>query len=143
MSISLKNHEDRINVLENKANSGSAIRKQLLGRLTSGTGNLSDSIQNYTLIIVYGIDTDGGNKEILHCHDAASIDINTVYDLPGSAGDKGNDYMYYKFPSWNQVTITVNRYTNGIMRVIGLKIYYIFRYNIYKILKLISPILKF
>lgn len=122
MSISLKNHEDRINVLENKANSGSAIRKQLLGRLTSGTGNLSDSIQNYTLIIVYGVDTDGENKEILHCHDAASIDINTLYDLPGSAGDKGNDYMYYKFPSWNQVTITVNRYTNGIMRVIGLKI---------------------
>ena len=131
INSSVSNHESRIVALENKANSGLAVRTELLGRLTGGTGTLSDSVQNYTLVIIYGIDNDGGDKEILHCHDAASITLNRTYDLPGAGGDKGNNYMYYVFPAWNQITITVNRFTNGIMRVVGLKIYYIFRYNIY------------
>ena len=139
MSISLKNHEDRIKVLENKANSSNLGTVEILlsrGQ-HSGDKTLAKNITSFTFIIM------------LFEHDGS---IFTPITMPTRlCQTEGRSYFLratgawgvdYKFPSDTIINVRPQR-SSAYSTVYGLKIYYIFRYNIYKILKLISPILKF
>ena len=141
INSSVSNHESRIKKLEEASSSaGSGKMVQLLGTLGSGVGNLSDSVRNYAVIIVYA---NNSNSWIPFCHSGAAIEFGLSYNCPGSTGEQHNDWLFYKFNNEKQIQITSQRSMSGFRKIVGLKIYYIFRYNIYKILKLISPILKF
>ena len=142
MSISLNNHEQRIKALENKSSSsnfqltelwsGSIIdlninmtltqsdsKFDLIGVLmTSGIGRCLTTILPLKYIIAYnGLIIRGRRRTVF-------IDrkSDTLYRLSDGEGDVSGE---------------------RVTKIYGLKIYYIFRYNICEILKLISPILKF
>lgn len=139
MSISLNNHENRIKVLEDKTSSSTLGTVELLLSRGQHSGNktLSKNITNFTFIIM--LFEYGGS-------------IFTPITMPTSlCRTEGRSYFLratggwgvdYKFPSDTVINVSPQR-SSAYSTVYGLKIYYIFRYNIYKMLKLISPILKF
>lgn len=142
MSISLKNHEDRIKALENKASSSSLKFTQLYYNMNHSTSiKFSQSLDNFDFVFFVGRNS---NYAVRSYH-AIPVNLLKSYSIPerkdtvicANAQDTFQGYITlndFKVASANNMTL---------IAVWGLKIYYIFRYNIYKILKLISPILKF
>ena len=118
MAISLNSINTRVTNLENK--STSTTRTQLLGALGSGTGNLSQSFQNFDIIFIQ-VNNSGARAYITHAYDAKGLSTGRLYNIPGGSGDSGNDYFYFKFNSVTQVQIVTNRFFSGIVNIIGMK----------------------
>ena len=144
MSISLKNHEDRIKVLENKAvTSGKLIIKDLWSGNVESIGsimNLNEADTNYQLIGVLTLNNHYGYTK------SRIWGINHVIERKGVFCDCWGRDFWIQRVSATQYKIVDRNAGDGsdrFTRIFGLKIYYIFRYNICEILKLISPILKF
>ena len=136
MSISLKNHEDRIEVLENRILSSGYSETILWSGNNANNGfvaTLSQSWKNFKILIFFGY-ADSRYSSACYVTSLLSngMGLNHVYKDYGLINIKSDTSI--SFPDQLDVSIR---------KIVGLKIYYIFRYNIYKILKLISPILKF
>lgn len=167
MSISLNNHEQRIVALEKIKNSLGKIESFTLPNLTTAKTKLDGidkimllndtrkqisvpDMSNFDFIWIRATHDDG---TIPATFDNILIPINvlkqvkTISTWNGASMWNGASKCVLEVSFVNDTTI--NLYT-GDYSVSGvysplyfLKIYYIFRYNIYKMLKLISPILKF
>ena len=135
MSISLSDHEQRIKVLEN--GDKYAMSSQLLNTTKSGNLTTLYNISNYNFLIFWIIT---GNV----CYGVYWIPY-LDFKTSGVSFEIGGVSSSVEFKYVNDTTVWKEP-INGISWLIklwGLKIYYIFRYNIHKMLKLISPILKF
>lgn len=150
MSISLNDHEIRIKALENKSY---RFKCDILfdGYIKIGHGqtkDLSGDFTSYELLSIWY------SAQGTHRTDESDLQVT----IPVSALSSGIDcYAQEYVDSYtqgykislvgNDLRVTSRYFANkeypAIKRIVGLKIYYIFRYNICEILKLISPILKF
>ena len=146
MSISLNNHETRITALEN--------RDVRWDNFISNSVNISS--QNPVKICSYDKDLyDIGF--VIWTHDSgSSSDHEQITMLPigrheydatimrvDQSGQNEEIHIVVKEDTVYGYSSGSNTYDNYVLGFWGLKIYYIFRYNICEILKLISPILKF
>lgn len=136
MSISLKNHEDRIKALENRILSSGYSETILWSGNNWNNGfvaTLSQSWKNFKILLFFGY---AENRHSSTCYITSLLSngmvLNHTYKDYGTINIKSDTSI--SFPDQSDI---------GIYKIVGLKIYYIFRYNIYKMLKLISPILKF
>ena len=143
MSISLNNHEQRIKTLESQKSTMSGFRQYFTNTVTSIDVN-SWIKQGYNVFIVFcdpNINYDGHiNTAVLVPEVSTAFQSYHHYEYGRNVGYHHVQLINGVIKSWMSGA-TVSK--PDIHTVIGLKIYYIFRYNIYKILKLISPILKF
>ena len=135
MSISLNNHEQRIKILEDKKYYGEYDVLFKGSQLQVELGDLTK--YNFLLVMLKSdiYDGQGGNSLVY---------LNTMWDENIFCGHVASASIAM-FSVSQSGTLKVLESMGQVYckQVIGLKIYYIFRYNIYKILKLISPILKF
>ena len=140
MGISLSNHEDRIKKLEERTESINTLKTtELLGELRSGSGILKDSIRNYPWLLCYCDNTwNQGTYVIPHVQFGQHISINTLYNCPGSSGNQINDWLLYKFTNETTIQIVAQANMRGFLKIIGLKLYYSFSYNIYRLAVSIS-----
>lgn len=146
MSISLNNHETRITALENRyirwdsfINNSVKISSQNRVKICSYNKDLysvgfviwthdGDSLPGHQQITMLPIGYHAYDTTIMRTDQSGhNEEIHVVVE-------EGEVYGY---------SYGSNIYDNYILGFWGLKIYYIFRYNICEILKLISPILKF
>ena len=148
MSISLNNHESRIVALEKYKNFQ-------IQEVKSGVNGYIKFV-NGVLIQWVRFDRnsfDGNNNWAVAKWPTSfsekpwNISVTLVANNASEGAYDQNVSINYGQTSATQLVYHQNltaypRYSTMIL-AIGLKIYYIFRYNIYKILKLISPILKF
>ena len=127
MAISIKNHEDRITALENKGYTFKTLYDKNVHVNANQTIQLSSSIQDYDVIIVEGRHDDDTNYDQLWVVDPYINKeyIHAYYDQ----NDADMSSLQFKFASKTSLYITVSvRYC--IVRIIGLKLYYNFSYNI-------------
>ena len=142
MSISLNNHEQRIKTLEGSVSNKRPVYKELY-RGTQWTNKItfSESLDNFDFVVFVGSNGNG----LVRSYGIQFVELLKKISIP----EARDTVICDNAMDSSQGIITLNGWTersNNNMRIIGvygLKIYYIFRYNIYKILKLISPILKF
>lgn len=143
MSISLSNHEDRIKTLENSKGVGSITSvwtSSTVNDLSTRTVTVDTNATHYICIVYVNQDLLKAMQPVL----VGKFNSNKEIELFHNAYGNGSDgKCYISYDGVKTITARVSSGNCGINAVIGLKIYYIFRYNIYKILKLISPILKF
>ena len=135
MSISLKNHEQRIRALE--TGEKYTMSPQLLNTTKSGNLTTLQNMSNYDFLIFWII-----NGTV--CYGVYWIPY-LEFKTSGVNFEIGGTSNSVKFKYVNDTTVWKEPISDitWLIKLWGLKIYYIFRYNIYKILKLISPILKF
>lgn len=134
MSISLNNHEQRIKVLEN--GDKYTMSSQLLNTTKSGNLTTLYNISNYDFLIFWIIESNV-------CYGVYWIPY-LEFKTSGVSFEIGGLSNSVEFKYVNDTTVYKQPHSvSWLIKLWGLKIYYIFRYNIYKILKLISPILKF
>lgn len=135
MSISLNNHEQRIKVLEDKKYYGEFDVLFKGSQLQVNLGDLSK--YNFLLVMLKSdlYNGQGGNSLVY---------LNSMYGENIFCGHVTNTSVAMFSVSQSGV-LNVQQSVGNVYckQVIGLKIYYIFRYNICEILKLISPILNF
>lgn len=135
MSISLNNHEQRIRILEDKKYYGEYDVLFKGSQLQVELGDLTK--YNFLLVMLKSdvYNGQGGNSLVY---------LNSMWDEDIFCGHVANASVAM-FSVSQSGTLKVLESVGQVYckQVIGLKIYYIFRYNIYKMLKLISPILKF
>lgn len=139
MAISMNNHESRIKALETTSSMKSSITKIWSGDvLFSGSINLG-SLSAYKILIIVG--GDGTTLE-----DYVPIPI-TGETMNFQMGDYVGRTVHSINTSTGVISYTGTYYgsahgNNKFHRIYGLKIYYIFRYNIYNkiILRIISKI---
>lgn len=149
MSISLKNHEDRIKALENKTQ---------LFKVADGTFDEmcellvyipSNAINLFLAITIGGIGQSGIPSD--DRYDRWFVPLMYLTEYKHQNKIKIYEGALISWPKkdvngWHAYRIIEDgdeSHDNYYQLIAELKIYYIFRYNIYKILKLISPILKF
>ena len=135
MSISLNNHEQRIRALE--TGEKYTMSPQLLNTTKNGNLTTLQNMSNYDFLIFWLIIGD-------ICYGVYWIPY-LEFKTSGMNFEIGGTSYAIEFKYVNDTTIWKEPISDitWLIKLWGLKIYYIFRYNIYKILKLISPILKF
>lgn len=144
MAISLNDHESRIKSLESRH------RAELLfysGSESSGPGygetfTLADKLKNYSLIIIEILTSDGYFHSIFYGPQFISSTGNHRYNCTPNWDNY--DLIVDLYPSIDGLSIRINdtgvstsRF-KGIHWIYGLTIYYIVRYNIYKLVKFLS-----
>ena len=140
MAISLSNHEDRIKKLENRTENINTLKQTvLLEKLESGTGTLKDSVRNYPWILLYCVNSWEQNRYVIPFWQSGQhLEINMLYNCPGSSGVKENDWLLYKFTNERAIQIVDQKNMSGFYKIVGLKLYYNFSYNIYSLANSIS-----
>ena len=154
MSISLSDHENRISILENKSKSyTSAFILNNKTNLTTSSllkYNFSQYV-DYDFVYIafdawgsqYNYDYQVANEGLIPIGLLKQMWCQRTLMWGGSGPLESEGVKLFLSGNELQVKYVGTQGYGAIWKIIALKIYYIFRYNIYKILKLISPILKF
>lgn len=150
----MNNHESRIKALETRSPKFVRLWGFSVVRTTS-TITLSDNIKNYDIIIIEFGCSGGTNfidikenwfwRQNIKFNDSATTDNNTYdYALVSHSDIHGINTIYWR-SNGTQIYVSGFKNSGAIFAVYGLKIYYIFRYNIYNkiILRIISKISHF
>ena len=124
MSISLNNHENRIKALEEKQHDGNFQAVVL----ATGFGELSQSIRNFQAIIVEAIYDFGGVTSLFM--ETTGIDNKRLYVCDGIDASR----ITFVFETDQTLIMRYSNRFKGVGRVIGLKLYYNFSYNIYRLI---------
>ena len=132
MEISLSNHEDRIKKLENNTSSGFTL-KQLFSGSNSSEVTLNDNINNFDAIYILS------NQNIGTIHEDINIIFKPEYNTTRHGNHVSSVAAFSYVASNNTIRITYNwGNTTSIIKVYGLKLYYNFSYNIYRLASSIS-----
>ena len=141
MAISLSNHEDRIKKLEESIVSSGKLSALDIGNVASSY-NLSDVADNALHLISFnGLwnENDGyGERNVICC--VPWIKNHYLQNLQCLGGSNFGYGAYIEIKS-NIISIKPNNGSNGrmnSMRIITLKLYYNFSYNIYRLTVSIS-----
>ena len=141
MAISMNNHESRIKALE-RSNSGNARCVELCSTIkANGAYTINESYTNFDFIV--GVSNPGGIN-------SSGVMLVKLFPLTSTQsftlgiGEANQTLVKISFSSATKVNVTW-LFGNFQLRLFGLKIYYIFRYNIYNkiILRIISKISHF
>ena len=146
MSISLNNHETRITALENRdvrwdsfISNSVNISSQNRVKICSYDKDLYD-----VGFIIWTHDGDSSpNHEQITMIPIGRHDYDATIMRVDQSGQNEEIHIVVELGDVYGYSSGSNTYDNYVLGFWGLKIYYIFRYNICEILKLISPILKF
>ncbi len=129
MSISLEDHESRIKVLENKVSSGYSETVLWSGDSNSTSFTLSEPVTNFDLICFYnGWESLSGpwcTIVLTSILVSSEIDIFSGSDMTSTIG------RYIKVrASGNKIRVSNRDATARMLKIVGLKLYYNFSYNI-------------
>ena len=130
MAISLSNHEDRIKALENKSSSWVIIAEY--NDVTGDTIHLRQSYYNFNLIIIewyyYGF--------MQHLTNIFDFSVGYLFNLY----DPIDSSTIFKIETVSTTTWKLHMSGTGMRfnRIRGLKLYYNFSYNIYRLANSIS-----
>lgn len=128
MAISIKNHEDRITALERKSIDLDKRQVVLWSGSDSGVKKfkLSESADNFDAI---GVTFNQWRIIFIP---------NINYDEPTTDFMRGTHAVNMNVKDRNYLNVTYNEVGQPLNRVVGLKLYYNFSYNIYRLANSIS-----
>ena len=133
MAISLNNHESRIKDLENKTASGNLTVTKVSSSRSGDVFKISQPITNFSFIQVHTWNTNDSGNRCINLWCVKSLVLNTVYIAGTPTGGDANDYCILKFTDWSTIQMLYQAWYDGIKEIWGLKLYYNFSYNIYRL----------
>lgn len=127
MAISLNDHEDRIKALE-QSNSGNSRCVELCSTIkANGEYTINENYTNFDFIV--GVANPGGINSS-GVMPVKLFPLTSTQSLTLGVGEANQTLVKISFSSATKVNVTWF-HNNFQLRLFGLKIYYIFRYNIY------------
>ena len=133
MAISLNNHESRIKDLENKTASGNLTVTKVSFSRSGDVFKISQPITNFSFIQVHTWNTNDSGNRCINLWCVKSLVLNTVYIAGTPTGGDANDHCILKFTDWSTIQMLYQAWYDGIKEIWGLKLYYNFSYNIYRL----------